>query len=140
MGRNEALRAHMAQLRSQVSAFREETAAFREQMERLKTELRPRAERASADRSEAMEELRRDFADKRVPEEDRALIARVLGGETTWHDVLSGIDEHATAVDYRNRFGAEFSRSVEQLAADDEDLAQALGDAQSDDHDVDPGR
>ncbi len=140
MARDEALRARMAQLRSQVGTFREETAAFREQTERAKTELRPRAEKARADRAEAMVELRRDFADRRVPEEDRALISRVLGGETTWYDVLSGIDEHPTAVDYRARLGAEFSHGVEQLAADDEDLAQALSDAQPDDRGEDPRR
>ncbi|HXH78334.1 hypothetical protein [Nocardioides sp.] len=130
MARSEGLDAQMAQLRSQVAGLREQTAAFRDRMEQAKAQLQPRAERARADRAEAQQELRRQFEQNDLPDEDRALVARVLKRETTWHDVMSGADEHATAVDYRARFATQFNAAVEQVAAEDDELAQALSDAQ----------
>jgi hypothetical protein len=126
MAGRERREADMAELRTTVARVRAETAAFRERMERARAELAPRVERARADREVAMEELRHEFRNGQVPAEDRALVQRVLDGETTWRAVYSGEDDHWTAVQHRERFGAELTAGVERLVEDDPDVASWL--------------
>jgi hypothetical protein len=122
--------ADMAELRTTVNRLRAETAAFRDRMEQVKADLAPRVEQARADREAAMAELRHDFANGQVPAQDRALVERVLTGQTTWRAVYSGEDEHWTAVEHRERFGRELSDGVERLVREDDDLADLLHDLQ----------
>ncbi len=122
--------ADMAELRTTVSRLRAETAAFRDRMEQVKADLAPRVERARADREAAMAELRHDAANGQVPAQDRALVQRVLDGQTTWRAVYSGEDDHWTAVEHRERFGRELSEGVEQLVREDDELADLLHDLQ----------
>lgn len=122
--------ADMAELRTTVGRLRAETAAFRDRMEQVKADLAPRTERARADREAAMAELRHDFTNGQLPAQDRALVERVLTGQTTWRAVYSGEDEHWTAVEHRERFGRELSDGVAQLVREDDDLADLLRDLQ----------
>lgn len=122
--------ADMAELRTTVSRLRAETAAFRDRMEQVKADLAPRAERARAEREAAAAELRHDLANGQVPAQDRALVERVIDGQTTWRAVYSGEDDHWTAVEHRERFGRELSEGVEQLVREDDELADLLHDLQ----------
>jgi hypothetical protein len=122
--------ADMAELRTTVSRLRAETAAFRDRMVQAKAALEPRAERARADRQAAMADLRHDLNNGQVPAQDRALVERVLTGQTTWRAVYSGEDDHWTAVEHRERFGRELSDGVEQLVHEDDELADLLRDLQ----------
>jgi hypothetical protein len=126
MAGRERREADMAELRTTVARVRAETAAFRERMEAMKAELAPRAERARAEREEAMAELRQDLRNGQVPAEDRPVVQRVVDGETTWRAVYTGEDDHWSAVQHRARIGQELSVTVEQLTADDDELATWL--------------
>lgn len=124
MAPSEALTTQMPQLRSQASRLRQEAAVFRDRMEQAKAQLQPRADQARAEREEATRQLRRDLQEGAVEAADRALLARVVGGETTWHDVMSGADAHPAATDYRARFTARFRDALERLVEADEDLSR----------------
>jgi hypothetical protein len=130
MSRRNGREADMAELRTTVGRLRAETAAFRDRMERAKADLEPRIERARADREAAMAELRHDLNNGQVPAQDRALVERVVSGQTSWRAVYSGEDDHWTAVEHRERFGRELSDGVEQLVREDDDFADLLHDLQ----------
>lgn len=120
----------MAELRTVVARLREETAAFRDRMERTKADLQPQAERARADREQAMADLRHAYDNNQLPAEERALVRRVTDGETAWRAVFTGEDDHWTAVDYRERFGQAFAAGVERLIDENEELASCLDEVQ----------
>ena len=112
-----------------MAPVRAETAAFRERMERARADLAPRVEQARADREAPAEELRHDARNGQVPAEDRALVQRVVDGETTWRAVYSGEDDHWAAVQHRERFGEELAAGVERLSLEDPELASLLAEA-----------
>lgn len=116
----------MSQLRSQVAQLRQETATFRAGMEAAKARLRPRADQARAERVEAKRQLRRDFGEGKVDPADRALVARVLDGQTTWHAVMNGQDVHPTATGYRARLTDQVRGVVDHLNEVDQDLSDDL--------------
>lgn len=130
MARSQRRESDMAELRTMVARLRNDNAAFRDRMERAKADLQPRVERARADREQAMAELRDDYNNGQVPAEDRALIRRIMQGETTWRAVFTGEDDHWTAVDYRERFGGELAAGVDELVQGDEELASWLNEVQ----------
>jgi hypothetical protein len=122
--------ADLAELRTTVGRLRADTAAFRDRMVKAKAALEPRVERARADRQAAMADLRHDLDNGQVPAQDRALVERVLTGQTDWRAVYSGEDDHWTAVEHRERFGHELSDGVERLVREDDELADLLRDLQ----------
>lgn len=119
----------MAELRTNAMRLRAQAADLKDRMNRLNADLQPEAARIRAERDAALAEAAKEYRDGDVPVEDRPLVKRVVDGDTTWRAVMTGEDEHPTAVAYRARMGEAFTEVVERIKLEDDEFAAELDDA-----------
>lgn len=124
-------------------------AALRRQESEI-AEVLKGVERAKAVTARAKVEIERDkaqdAAERRAEEtaartgelgpERRALQRRLDANQTTWAEVLSGRDEHETAVAYREAVGVQARKVVDRLREEDPEWGAAF-DRFGPDHPVD---
>lgn len=114
----DALFEAQAMLRRQESEIAEvmaRVAAANALVERARAELDAEADDTSADREGEEREARSGA----LGATRQVLQRRLDREETTWVAVLSGRDEHESAVDYRNSIGAGMERVVDQEREND---------------------
>ncbi|EAP99790.1 hypothetical protein JNB_06464 [Janibacter sp. HTCC2649] len=109
----DALFEAQAQLRRQEAEIAEVmagVASAAEVIERARAELAAEADETRADREEEEKEARSGA----LGSSRQVLQRRIDRDETTWAEVMSGRDEHASAVDYRDSIGVGIQRVIDQ--------------------------
>ncbi|MEO7267649.1 MAG: hypothetical protein ABIW49_00370 [Knoellia sp.] len=109
----DALFEAQAQLRRQEAEIAEVmagVASAAEVIERARAEIAAEADDTRADREEEEKEARSGA----LGSTRQSLQRRIDRDETTWAEVMSGRDEHESAVDYRESIGVGMQRVVEQ--------------------------
>lgn len=121
----DALFEAQAQLRRQDAEIAEVmagVASAAEVVERARAELAAEADETRADREGEEKEARSGALGS-----SRQLLQRRLDrDETTWAEIMSGRDEHASAADYRESIGVGIQRVVEQESDKDPEFDEGF--------------
>jgi hypothetical protein len=121
----DALFEAQAQLRRQEAEIAEVmagVAAAAEVIERARAEIAAEADDTRADREQEEKEAREGA----LGSGRQSLQRRIDRDETTWAEIMSGRDEHASAVDYRESIGVGMQRVVEQESAKDPEFQEGF--------------
>ncbi|HEU5038701.1 MAG TPA: hypothetical protein VFT70_16970 [Nocardioides sp.] len=114
--------AELAELRTVVARAREQAMQITLAARRVRAEMAPLREQLRRQQEETDRAVRDALRNGELGPEQRALAERVVRGETTWHDVLTGADDHWTAVALREDVAADVEEVVAQLREADEDF------------------
>lgn len=106
------LRTVVARAREQAHQLAREARAGRAALQAQRAQLRAEREKLEGD-------ARAAYRNGTLGHEERALMARIERGETTWTAVAHGTDDHWTAVGLRSAVGEQVEAEVEALRADD---------------------
>ncbi|GAW49979.1 MULTISPECIES: hypothetical protein [unclassified Nocardioides] len=121
MATPDAAQAELAELRAVVSRAREQAQQITQAAQASRAGLRQEAERIRAERDRAERELRDDVRRGSVDPETRQLAEKLVRGEVSWRDVLTG-DEGA---ELRSELGDQVETIVEELRATDSSFREA---------------
>lgn len=116
-----------AELRTLVARLRQETEAIRTQAETTRDSVRAMAEQSRAERDQALADLHRAAREGRLGAAGRRIAERVEDGSSRWVDVLHERDPSPEAAAVRRDSGEAVDRLVDELAAQDPDLARLTG-------------
>lgn len=116
-----------AELRTLVARLRQETEAIRLEAEATRDAVRAEAAQSRAERDQALSDLQRAARDGELGDAGRRLARRVDDGDARWVDVLHERDPSPEAAALRRDAASSVGRMVDELAAQDPDLARATG-------------
>ncbi|PRY63178.1 hypothetical protein BCF74_1029 [Knoellia remsis] len=114
--------AALRQQESAIDGILSKVAEANDLMARARAELDAEADDSRADREQEEKEARTGALGR----ERQELQRRLDRNETTWAEVMSGRDEHPSAVAYRGQVGDGLRAIVEEETAKDPELREAL--------------
>ncbi len=115
MSGTDAVQADLAELRTIVLRAREQALEITLEAQQTRAGLREEAERIRAERERAERELREDVRRGAVPGDRRELAERLVRGDLTWRDLLTGEE----GAEVRSDVGDRVQAVVEDLRASD---------------------
>lgn len=128
-----------AELRTLMARLRQETEAIRLEAEATRDAVRAEAARSRAERDQALSDLQRAARDGELGDVGRRLARRVDDGDARWVDVLHERDPSPEAAAIRRDAASAVGRMVDELAAQDAELARATGRGDETDRGGSPG-